>query len=212
MRSTTRRTSRMTGSPIRRATWRCCAPRSRGSRSSWYRRRRRSKRWSISGAAGTRRCICRAATRKRRCRRSNSSICGGSGWRAGRFLAAPLVEAATRTLAAGEQVLFFLNRRGYAPLTLCRACGHRMQCPSCTAWLVEHRFTGRLQCHHCGHAETVPALCPECLASGSLVPCGPGVERIREEAAARFPGGPDRADGQRPADRGRAPPPSWSRR
>ena len=107
---------------------------------------------------------------------------------AGRFLAAPLVEAATRTLEAGEQVLFFLNRRGYAPLTLCRACGHRMQCPSCTAWLVEHRFTGRLQCHHCGHSETVPALCPECLASGSLVPCGPGVERIREEAEARFPG------------------------
>jgi len=107
---------------------------------------------------------------------------------ANRFLAAPLVEAATRTLEAGEQVLFFLNRRGYAPLTLCRACGHRMQCPSCTAWLVEHRFTGRLQCHHCGHSETVPALCPECLASGSLVPCGPGVERIREEAEARFPG------------------------
>ena len=107
---------------------------------------------------------------------------------AGRFLASPLVEAATRTLEAGEQVLFFLNRRGYAPLTLCRACGHRMQCPSCTAWLVEHRFTGRLQCHHCGHSETVPALCPECLASGSLVPCGPGVERIREEAEARFPG------------------------
>jgi primosomal protein N' (replication factor Y) (superfamily II helicase) len=105
----------------------------------------------------------------------------------GRFLAPPLVEAATQTLAAGEQVLFFLNRRGYAPLTLCRACGHRMQCPSCTAWLVEHRFTGRLQCHHCGHAETVPALCPECLASGTMVPCGPGVERIREEVAARFP-------------------------
>ena len=105
-----------------------------------------------------------------------------------RFLAAPLVEAATQTLAAGEQVLFFLNRRGYAPLTLCRACGHRMQCPSCTAWLVEHRFTGQLQCHHCGHAETVPVLCPECLATGSLMPCGPGVERIREEVEARFPG------------------------
>jgi len=106
---------------------------------------------------------------------------------AGRFLSAPLVEAAAQTLAAGEQVLLFLNRRGYAPLTLCRACGHRMQCPSCTAWLVEHRFTGRLQCHHCGHAEKVPALCPGCLASGSLVPCGPGVERLREEVAARFP-------------------------
>jgi primosomal protein N' (replication factor Y) len=105
----------------------------------------------------------------------------------GRFLSAPVTEAAALALAAGEQVLFFLNRRGYAPLTLCRACGHRLQCPNCTAWLVEHRFTGRLQCHHCGHSESVPALCPECLASGSLVPCGPGVERIREEVAARFP-------------------------
>jgi primosomal protein N' (replication factor Y) (superfamily II helicase) len=105
----------------------------------------------------------------------------------GRFLSPPLVEAMARTLAAGEQVLLFLNRRGYAPLTLCRACGHRLQCPSCTAWLVEHRFTGRLQCHHCGHAEGFPAVCPECLAAGAMVPCGPGVERLGEEVAARFP-------------------------
>src|SRR5271170_5127647 len=62
-----------------------------------------------------------------------------------------------------------------------------MQCPSCTAWLVEHRFSGRLLCHHCGYAAPVPALCPECLAAGTLVPCGPGVERLREEMAARFP-------------------------
>ncbi len=106
----------------------------------------------------------------------------------GRFLSAPLVEALGQTLAAGEQSLLFLNRRGYAPLTLCRACGHRLQCPNCTAWLVEHRFTGRLLCHHCGYAAPVPALCPECLAAGTLVPCGPGVERVREEVAARFPG------------------------
>jgi primosomal protein N' (replication factor Y) len=72
-------------------------------------------------------------------------------------------------------------------LTLCRACGHRLSCPSCTAWLVEHRFTGRLLCHHCGYTERVPALCPECLTAGTLVPCGPGVERLREEVAARFP-------------------------
>ena len=106
----------------------------------------------------------------------------------GHFLSAPLVEALGARLAAGEQALLFLNRRGYAPLTLCRACGHRLQCPSCTAWLVEHRFTGRLQCHHCGHAEAVPSLCPECLTAGTLVACGPGVERLREETAARFPG------------------------
>jgi len=104
-----------------------------------------------------------------------------------RFLSAPLVEALGRTLEAGEQSLLFLNRRGYAPLTLCRACGHRLQCPSCTAWLVEHRFTGRLLCHHCGYAAPVPALCPECLTAGTLVPCGPGVERLKEEVAARFP-------------------------
>jgi primosomal protein N' (replication factor Y) len=106
----------------------------------------------------------------------------------GRFLAPPLVAELGATFAAGEQALLFLNRRGYAPLTLCRACGHRFQCPSCTAWLVEHRFTGRLLCHHCGHAEAVPACCPECLAAGALVPCGPGVERLLEEVTARFPG------------------------
>jgi primosomal protein N' (replication factor Y) (superfamily II helicase) len=105
----------------------------------------------------------------------------------GRFLSPPLVAALGETLASGEQALLFLNRRGYAPLTLCRACGHRFQCPNCTAWLVEHRFTARLVCHHCGYAAPVPALCPECLATGPLVPCGPGVERLQEEVAARFP-------------------------
>ena len=105
----------------------------------------------------------------------------------GRFLSPPLVVALGKTLDAGEQALLFLNRRGYAPLTLCRACGHRFQCPNCTAWLVEHRFTARLVCHHCGYTAPLPALCPECLATGALVPCGPGVERLQEEVAARFP-------------------------
>ena len=105
----------------------------------------------------------------------------------GHFLSPPLVEELAATFAAGEQALLFLNRRGYAPLTLCRACGHRFECPSCTAWLVEHRFTGRLLCHHCGHAERVPACCPECLTAGALVPCGPGVERLLEEVSQRFP-------------------------
>jgi primosomal protein N' (replication factor Y) (superfamily II helicase) len=105
----------------------------------------------------------------------------------GHFLSPPLVGELAATFEAGEQALLFLNRRGYAPLTLCRACGHRFHCPSCTAWLVEHRFTGRLLCHHCGHAEAVPACCPECLAAGALVPCGPGVERLLEEVTERFP-------------------------
>jgi primosomal protein N' (replication factor Y) (superfamily II helicase) len=105
----------------------------------------------------------------------------------GRFLSPPLVAALAETFAEGEQALLFLNRRGYAPLTLCRACGHRFQCLNCSAWLVEHRFTRRLLCHHCGHAEPVPPLCPECMTAGTLVPCGPGVERLLEEVTARFP-------------------------
>ena len=105
----------------------------------------------------------------------------------GRFLAPPLVAAVTETLARGEQAMLFLNRRGYAPLTLCRRCGHRMQCPNCTAWLVEHRARRELQCHHCGHAVPIPAECPACAAPHSLTPVGPGVERITEEAAAIAP-------------------------
>jgi primosomal protein N' (replication factor Y) len=104
-----------------------------------------------------------------------------------RFLSPPLVSALGETLAAGEQAMLFLNRRGYAPLTLCRACGFRLQCPNCTAWLVEHRFHGRLQCHHCGHGEPLPPLCPKCGEAGTFAACGPGVERLAEEMAARFP-------------------------
>jgi primosomal protein N' (replication factor Y) len=104
-----------------------------------------------------------------------------------RFLAPPVVAALAETLAAGEQAMLFLNRRGYAPLTLCRGCGFRLQCPNCTAWLVEHRFHGRLQCHHCGHGEPQPPLCPNCGEAASFAACGPGVERLAEEMAARFP-------------------------
>ena len=103
------------------------------------------------------------------------------------FLATPLVAALTATLEAGEQAMLFLNRRGYAPLTLCRTCGHRFQCPNCTSWLVEHRFVRQLQCHHCGHLEPVPEYCPACGETGSLAPCGPGVERLAEEVTGRFP-------------------------
>src|SRR6185312_14833427 len=105
----------------------------------------------------------------------------------GHFLAPPLIAAVEETLARGEQAMLFLNRRGYAPLTLCRHCGHRMACPNCTAWLVEHRIRRQLQCHHCGHAVPIPPECPACGAANSLVPVGPGVERITEEAVAKFP-------------------------
>jgi len=105
----------------------------------------------------------------------------------GRFLSPVLVDAIGATIARGEQAMLFLNRRGYAPLTLCRACGHRMQCPNCTAWLVEHRARQVLTCHHCAHTEDIPPTCPSCGAEHSLVPIGPGVERITEEAEALFP-------------------------
>ncbi len=105
----------------------------------------------------------------------------------GRFLSQMLVDAVSATVERGEQVLLFLNRRGYAPLTLCRRCGFRLQCGNCTAWLVEHRFRRQLQCHHCGRASPVPKQCPECEAEDSLVACGPGVERIAEEVAALLP-------------------------
>ncbi len=105
----------------------------------------------------------------------------------GRWLAPRLVKAMQATLERGEQSLLFLNRRGYAPLTLCRTCGHRFQCPNCTAWMVEHRLTRRLACHHCGHAEPTPRVCPECKGEDTLVACGPGVERIADEVTALFP-------------------------
>ncbi|MGH6720443.1 MAG: replication restart helicase PriA, partial [Alphaproteobacteria bacterium] len=104
------------------------------------------------------------------------------------WLAPRLMADAAAALARGEQAMLFLNRRGYAPLTLCRACGHRLACPQCSAWLVEHRGAGRLQCHHCGYAIARPGTCPACAVEGKLAPCGPGVERLAEEAAARFPG------------------------
>lgn len=92
-----------------------------------------------------------------------------------------------RTLARGDQALLFLNRRGYAPLTLCRTCGHRLQCPRCTAWLVEHRFHQKLMCHHCGFDSPMPPSCPACQSESSFAACGPGVERLAEEAEALFP-------------------------
>jgi len=103
------------------------------------------------------------------------------------WLAPRLIAAVEAALAGGEQAMLFLNRRGYAPLTLCRHCGHRFACPNCTAWLVEHRLTSRLQCHHCGFAMPLPEACPACGTAGRLAPCGPGVERLAEEAAARWP-------------------------
>jgi primosomal protein N' (replication factor Y) len=105
----------------------------------------------------------------------------------GRFIAPRLAEAVRVTLEKKEQALLFLNRRGFAPLTLCRSCGHRLHCPNCDSWLVDHRFKRRLVCHLCGFSTPPPAQCPKCQATDSFVAVGPGVERLEQEAAELFP-------------------------
>lgn len=106
-----------------------------------------------------------------------------------RWISDPLEEAINKTLAAKQQAMLFLNRRGYAPLTLCRACGYRFGCPHCSAWLVEHQYPPRLQCHHCDFRTPIPEHCPECgeMAEDCLAACGPGVERVAKEAERLFP-------------------------
>ncbi len=103
------------------------------------------------------------------------------------WLSRPLREAMAETLERREQTLLFLNRRGYAPVVLCRACGHRMTAPDTDSWLVEHRYTGRLVCHLTGFTMTRPRLCPSCGAEDTLVSVGPGVERVEEEVRSLFP-------------------------
>jgi primosomal protein N' (replication factor Y) len=105
----------------------------------------------------------------------------------GRFIAPRLAEAVKTAVERGEQALLFLNRRGFAPLTLCRNCGYRLACPNCDAWLVDHRFRRRLVCHHCGFAMPLPDKCPKCEAVDSFAPVGPGVERLEHEAHELFP-------------------------
>ncbi len=105
----------------------------------------------------------------------------------GRWLAPPLVEAIESRLKAGEQSLLFLNRRGYAPLTLCGACGTKVTCPNCDSWMVAHRLAGRLRCHHCGHESRPSNDCKSCGAKDQMQACGPGIERLAEEVLIRFP-------------------------
>ena len=105
----------------------------------------------------------------------------------GRWLSPRAIASVEEARGRGEQAMLFLNRRGYAPLTLCRACGHRFECPNCSTWLVEHRFRASLVCHHCGHVESRPHLCPQCHEADTLTACGPGVERLAEEAEVLFP-------------------------
>ncbi|WP_455476934.1 primosomal protein N' [Bartonella sp. B41] len=103
------------------------------------------------------------------------------------FISSTLERALIQTVEKGEQALLFLNRRGYAPLTLCRVCGYRFHCADCSSWLVEHRLQGQLKCHHCGYHQPLPEACSECGTLDHLVACGPGVERIAEETRRLFP-------------------------
>ena len=105
----------------------------------------------------------------------------------GEWIAPPLADGVRARLRKGEQSLLFLNRRGYAPVTRCQGCGHQVNCPHCDATLVEHRFRGRLMCHQCGYERRAPNACPSCGAADRMAPIGPGVERLAEEAAAKFP-------------------------
>ena len=105
----------------------------------------------------------------------------------GQWMVPSMVEAVGAAIERGEQALLFLNRRGYAPLTLCRACGHRYACEECDAWMVEHRFRKHLQCHHCGRVEPVPHQCTACGEADQLTACGPGVERVTEEIIGHYP-------------------------
>ncbi len=107
---------------------------------------------------------------------------------ANRWISPTLQQAVAARVQAGEQALLFLNRRGYAPVTICRACGHQIGCDHCDARMVEHRFLKRLVCHQCGETKPMPAACPACKVEGKLAPVGPGVERLAEEVTAVFPG------------------------
>ncbi len=105
----------------------------------------------------------------------------------GKWVSPTLKNAINDRLEKGEQSLIFLNRRGYAPITICRACGHQIGCDHCDARMVEHRFLNRLMCHQCGETKPMPSICPHCEIEGKLAPVGPGVERMAEEVTALFP-------------------------
>ena len=107
--------------------------------------------------------------------------------KANQWLAQEVIEEVEKTIKRGEQALLFLNRRGYAPLILCRHCGFRFSCPHCDSWLVEHRHLSRLLCHHCDFHQPLPSSCPQCHQSGKISACGPGIERVFEECRHLFP-------------------------
>jgi primosomal protein N' (replication factor Y) (superfamily II helicase) len=111
----------------------------------------------------------------------------GEGLPSDRWVSPSLQSEVNKRLEKGEQAMLFINRRGYAPITLCRACGHQINCDHCDARMVEHRFLKRLVCHQCGESKPMPEACPKCEAVDKMAPVGPGVERLGEEALALWP-------------------------
>lgn len=104
------------------------------------------------------------------------------------WLSSILVKQIEEKLSAKEQVMLYINRRGYAPLVLCGKCGHRIQCSNCNVYLTAHnKDDTRCCCHHCGYSMRLPKVCPKCQAEDSWTLCGPGIERIEEEVKNRFP-------------------------
>ncbi len=190
MRSTTPPTSRKTACITTPATWRWCAahiakiPVVLASATP-------SVETEVNARRGryARHRACRSGSAASACRRSRRSICAASAAAARPLHLAGAGRGGARPRwSASEQALLFLNRRGYAPLTLCRACGFRFSCPNCDAWLVDHRFRRQLVCHHCGFAMPHPAALPE--MPGAAIPSspiGPGVERLEEEVRELFP-------------------------
>lgn len=103
------------------------------------------------------------------------------------FISSNLLDLTKETLGKGEQALFYLNRRGYSPITLCKSCGNKLACPNCTSWLVYHKSINCMMCHYCGHRISIPEKCSNCGAEGSFIQFGPGIERIYEELSQRLP-------------------------
>ncbi len=141
----------------------------------------------MRGAAATGGWSCRSASAASACRRSRRSICAAAPPPRGRFISPRLAGAVKTALERGEQALLFLNRRGYAPLTLCRACGFRFSCPNCDAWLVDHRFRSSSSATIAASPCRIRRHARNAMRSNSFVACGPGVERLEEEARELFP-------------------------
>ena len=169
------------------ATWRWCAVRLRKFPWCSPRLHPRWNRKSMHAGAAIGTFICRSAFGGAHLPSIETIDMRREGPPRGRFISPRLAEAVAVSLSRREQALLFLNRRGYAPLTLCRACGFRLQCPNCDAWLVDHRFKRRLVCHHCGFAMPPPVECSNCHATESFAAVGPGVERLEQEAGELFP-------------------------